>query len=212
MSNRKWNTGGNGTFYSKIPLSQLLALTAVHRKEPIKFEVMYIKNHILFFEKFSFFLSIIAGVVVGNLLISCSEEGEGPDCSLQGTNLSISDISGNWNANSAVFGLAADGPVGEIDVVADGGSVTLNIQSGGRFTLNISQPGEPSDISPGSLCFDEDLLVVNFDEDGPDEYEFFGIQFNSSTNTLTIEGPTTFDFDGDGQLEPVRVLLVLTRS
>lgn len=173
---------------------------------------MYTTNHVLSFKKFSHFLGIIVCVTVGVLLTSCSEESEGPDCSLQGTNLSVSDISGNWNATSAVFGLDVAGPVQEIDVVAEGGSVTLSIQSGGRFTLSISEPSEPSDNSSGSLCFDEDLLVVSFDEDSPDDYEFFAIQLNSGTNTLTIEGPTSFDFDGDGQLEPARVILVLTRS
>lgn len=170
------------------------------------------KNHVLFLKKFRYFISIVVCIVVGLALASCSEEDEGPDCSLQGTNVSVSDISGNWNATSAVFGLDATGPAQEIDVVAEGGSVTLNIQSSGRFTLSISEPSAPSDNSSGSLCFDEDLLVVSFDEDSPDDYEFFGIQFNSGTNTLIIEGPTSFDFDGDGQLEPARVRLVLTRS
>ncbi|MEM7380453.1 MAG: hypothetical protein AAF361_04555 [Bacteroidota bacterium] len=170
------------------------------------------KNHVLFLNEFRYFLGAVLCIAMGILFTSCSEDNEGPECSLQGTNLSVSDIAGNWDATTANFGLDVTGPVQEIDIVAEGGSVTLSIQSGGRFTLSITEPGEPSDNSSGSLCFDEDLLIVNFDEDGPDEYEFFAIQFNSGTNTLTIEGPTTFDFDGDGQSEPARVFLVLTRS
>lgn len=145
-------------------------------------------------------------------LVSCSEEGEGPDCSLQGTVLSISDIIGNWTATSAIFSATSGSTNLDVDVVAEGGTVSLSIQSGGGFTLNISESGTASDISSGDFCFDEDLLVVLFDGDALDDWEYFGIQLNSGTNVLTINGPAEFDFNDDGNPDQASVSLTLVRS
>ncbi|WP_411030049.1 hypothetical protein [Spongiimicrobium sp. 3-5] len=146
-------------------------------------------------------------------LSSCrSDESEGPDCSLTGANFSVSDISGNWTATRAVFSLTATGPVQEVDIVAEGGSATLSIQSNGRFTLSILEAGEPNDTSSGNLCIDIDILVVSFDGDAPEDYDFFGIDFIQGSNNMTIGGPAEFDFNDDGTLQPANIQLDLIRS
>ncbi|WP_156102228.1 hypothetical protein [Muricauda sp. MAR_2010_75] len=143
-------------------------------------------------------------------LYQCSDEEEGPDCSLQGTNLSIADMSGNWVATSAIFFTITD-PIETVDVVEEGGTVTLSIQSNGGFTLNIAESGGPSDVSSGDFCFDEDLLVVRFDGDAPDDWEYFRVQL-SSGNNLSIGGPAEFDFDGNGTPDPAEVELSLIKD
>lgn len=139
-------------------------------------------------------------------LSSCGSD-EGP--SLTGTNTSISDIAGNWEATSAFFSFAGTGPVVETDVVADGGSVSLSIQNNGRFTLIVNVPGRATETTTGQLGFDEDLLTVSYDED-PGEFEYFSIQ--NTTNTLSISGPAEFDFDGDGTDEAAIVALDFVRA
>jgi hypothetical protein len=55
------------------------------------------------------------------------------------------------------------------------------------------------------MAFDEDLLVIFFDDD-PGEFEFFGINHNEPN--LSIQGgngSAEFDFDGDGIKEPADV-------
>lgn len=141
------------------------------------------------------------------LTAACSSDDE--DFSLEGDNFSISDIAGSWIATSAVFDIAGTGPSQRIDVVEEGGTVTLVIQNNGRFTLTVTQVGEAPEVTTGRLGFDEDLLVVSYDDD-PDEFEFFGSQF--SGNNLSIQGPAEFDFDGDGTDDPARVSLDLVRN
>lgn len=140
------------------------------------------------------------------IFLSCGSD-DGP--SLVGTDISIADIAGNWSATSAVFDIATAGPSIRVDVVEEGGSVILQIQNNGRFTLTVTVMGRAPEVSTGQMGFDEDLLTVSFDDD-PDDFEFFGIQH--TVTTLSINGPAEFDFDGDGTQEPAIVGLIFIRS
>jgi len=143
-------------------------------------------------------------------MFGCSEEGA-DDFSLVGTNISVSDISGSWNATQAIFSRTGPGPGAQVDVVAEGGSVTLQIQNDGRFTVTVTESGEAPEISTGRLGFDEDLLVISFDDD-PEEFEFFGITHNEPNMTIQGgNGSAGFDFDGDGVEEAANIDFVLVR-
>lgn len=107
--------------------------------------------------------------------------------SLVGTNTSIAELSGNWNATIAEFYRATTSPGAQVDVVADGGTVTLNIQNTGRFTLTVTEQGEAPETTTGRMAFEEDLLVIFFDDD-PEEWEYFSITHNEPN--LSISGAT----------------------
>ncbi|GJM28290.1 MAG: hypothetical protein DHS20C17_09250 [Cyclobacteriaceae bacterium] len=142
-------------------------------------------------------------------IFSCSSD-EQEEFSLVGTNTSIAAMSGNWNATSAIFSKPI-GQVMEVDIVAEGGTATLNIQSNGRFNLTITQQGESPEITTGDLRFDEDLLVVFFDDD-PGEWEYFGISHNDPNLSIDDRNATgEFDFDGDGTLEPANLYFEFVR-
>jgi len=150
----------------------------------------------------------LAGIFIVLTFSGCGGSDE-DEFSLVGTNTSVAEIAGNWSATRADFSRNTAGPGLKISVVDSGGTATLQIQGNGRFTFTIMLPGANTDISTGRLGFDEDLLVVGYDDD-PEEFDFFGIQ--STMNTMSIEGPTEFDFDGDGVDEPARVTLDLVRN
>lgn len=154
------------------------------------------------------YTSTLAILVCFFFIQSCSSDDE-DDFPLVGTNISMDEIAGTWNATRASFSLAADGPAVELEVVAAGGTVTLVIQANGRFTLTIVLPARSPEVSTGQLGFDEDLLVVSYDED-PEDYELFGIQ--ATETTLSISGPSEFDFDGDGTDEAAIVELDMERN
>ena len=141
------------------------------------------------------------------LFIQCGEDDE--DFPLDGTILSMDEISGNWEATMVEFSNAAAGPVQTVEIIGAGGSFTLTIQTNGRFTMNLSIPGTTTEITGGQLGFDEELLVVIYDED-PDEWEYFGIMLNN--DELLLTGPGTFDFDGDNIDESAFVALELERN
>lgn len=149
----------------------------------------------------------IAFVVLSLGLYACDASDE-DDFPLDGDEISMSDIASIWRANRAAFSPSEDGPAIEVDIVAEGGSVTLSIQANGRFTLTVSPPDRPVDVSTGQLGFDEDLLVVTYDDE-PDDFELFGIQH--AGDNLSLSGPAEYDFEGDGASEPARVELEMFR-
>ena len=114
-----------------------------------------------------------------------------------------------WTATRAFFSRAATGPALAVEIVALGGTATLMTQTNGRFTFTTTLPGEAPVVTTGQLGFDEDLLVVIYDDE-PDDFEYFGIQ--SSPTTLSIQGLAGYDFDNDGTDEEARLELDLVRS
>ena len=143
------------------------------------------------------------------LLFACSDDED--DFSLVGTETSIAEMAGNWNATQGFFSKAATGPVMEADVVADGGSITLNIQNNGRFTITITELGSAPETTTGRMAFDEELLVIFFDDD-PEEFEFFVVDHNEPNLSISGgNGSVEFDFDGDGVDEPANIGFVFVR-
>jgi hypothetical protein len=112
----------------------------------------------------------------------------------------VSEIAGNWTATKATFN--------GTDVVEEGGSVTLAIQSNGRFTFTIKRPGETDMVFTGRLGFDEQWLAVEYDTN-PGEYEYYDISYDA--NNLHIGANSEFDFDGDGTDEFVVFFLDMVR-
>ena len=112
------------------------------------------------------FLAVLALLAI----FSACDSGE-DDFSLEGTNISMSEIAGTWTATRAFFSRAADGPAVEVEIIAQGGTATLVIQNNGRFTFTTMLPGEAAEVTTGQLGFDEDLLVVIYDDE-PDDFEF----------------------------------------
>ena len=104
----------------------------------------------------------------------------------------VKEIAGTWIATSASFN--------GVDVVAEGGSVTLVIQSNGRFTFTIKRPGREDMVFTGNLGFDEGWLAVEYDTN-PGEYEYYDITYDE--DNLHIGANSEFDFDGDGTDEEV---------
>ncbi len=129
------------------------------------------------------FLAILLMVINFN---SC--ESDDSEFSDTGTNLSISDIAGSWIATSATFSAPE-----HIDLLDEGATVTLVIQSNGRFTFTIKYPGEADDVSTGKLGFDGEWLAVRFDDDD-EEASFFISLVN---NILTLRGQVDLDLDGN---------------
>ena len=141
-----------------------------------------------------------AAALAGALALGCGgDEGTGPG------GITIADLAGTWDATTATF----EGVVGSgfVDVIADGGSVTLTITGDGRFTFVLTLPGESPETASGTMHFEEDALVMTFDDDPSDAVFFI---FFLSDDTLTLAGEDEFDFD-DGVDEPAILTLVLQR-
>jgi len=127
------------------------------------------------------------------LLVRCKKEDEFTD-------ERISEIAGFWTATSASFN--------GVDVVDEGGTVTLDIKDNGRFTFTINRPGRAAMVFTGRLGFDEQWLAVEYDN-FPGEYEYYDITYDD--HNLHIGANSEFDFDGDGTDEWVVFYLDMVR-
>ena len=112
----------------------------------------------------------------------------------------VSEIAGTWTATSATFN--------GVDVIDEGGSVKLVIQSSGKFTFTIKRPGKSDMVFTGKLGFDEQWLAVEYDSN-PGEYEYYDISYDA--NNLHIGANSEFDFNGDGEDELVIFFLDMVR-
>ena len=123
---------------------------------------------------------------------SCKKEGSSDE--------RVTEIAGFWTATSATFN--------GVDVIEEGGSVTLDIRESGRFTFTIKLPERTDMVFRGTLGFDEQWLEVEYDTD-PGEPEYYDITYDD--DNLYIGANSEFDFDGDGSDEFVVFFLEMVR-
>jgi len=122
--------------------------------------------------------------------------------------VTIASLAGNWTATSIEWATLTGSA--RFDLIADGGSGTLVIQTDGRFTLTTIESGGLTEVTTGSLVFntqEEDFLVVRADGEPEEEFLFF-----LSGNMMSLRGDDTFDFDDDGVEEPATIDLMFTRN
>jgi len=131
--------------------------------------------------------------------IACGGDDDPP---LEGNNISMTDLAGTWTATGATFN--------GTDVVADGGSVTMTIQSNGRFNLTMKRQGMDDMIFTGQLGFDEQWLAVEYDT-YPGEWEYYDYDLTDGKTKFHIGANSEFDFDGDGVDEFVIFFLDMVR-
>lgn len=146
------------------------------------------------------------------LLLSCSSYDEDWGQAYIGPSFSISDFKGTWNATSAVFTYSGQPPVPEIsscDVIADGGTVTMVVQSNGSYTLTVARALLGAETFSGTMHYEDgELFAIQFDDDSLNDPNYFEGTLSNSTFTL-YGGPNTaeWDIDGDGDDDPCSVFL-----
>ena len=142
--------------------------------------------------------------------LSCSED-DGDVLTKEGP-FSISELAGNWEATRASF----SGNSANIDVVADGGSVTMSVQSSGRFTLTIDATDRPAYTVSGEMFweqFEGDSFFFFLWDDAPGDWDTYGATLTATT--FDINGgfdSAEYDFDNDGNFESASISMTFTRS
>ncbi len=151
------------------------------------------------------------------LLFGCSSSDDDDVKSDTGPSFSISELQGTWNATELVFSFSGQGAVPQpsfYDVIAEGGSASLVVQSNGRFTLTVTPAGFDAESFSGRMYFEDgEFFAIQFDDDPPNDPTYFGETLSGDTFTLN-GGPDTaeWDFDGDGNDEPASVFLSFERA
>ena len=153
----------------------------------------------------------MAMLLMGSLFTIAGCDGGEDEVPLTGTKYAISDIMGDWNASAATIANLTGGQPAFVDIIGEGGSLSLSIQSNGRFTLVIMRPGRADETFTGDMGFDEEWLAVRFDGDAADDYSYMYIELNGAMDFMIIRGDSEYDFDEDGTEELASIDLELNR-
>lgn len=138
-------------------------------------------------------------------LLSCSSSSDPEAQADCGPDYCVKDLVGTWDATEYTLTFCGQGDIPEpssFDVIAEGGSATLVVQSNGRFTLSamIMVDGQtyPESISGKIFFEDEEFFAIQFDDDEPGDPTYFGDTLSGNTFRL-IGGSSVaeWDFDGD---------------
>jgi hypothetical protein len=147
----------------------------------------------LYFKKISSTIFLVLIITLLNFSLSCKDSEEN-------SSERISEIAGNWTATKATFN--------GVDVIEEGGTVTMVISENGRFTFTIQRNGVNDLVFTGKLWFDEEWLAVEYDTD-KGEVEYYDISYDA--NNLHLGANSEFDFDGNGSDEIVIFFLDMVR-
>jgi len=142
---------------------------------------------------------------------SCSKDGDGEELVKDGK-YDISELAGTWNATQAQFSVSTT----SVDVVDDGGTAVMTVQSTGRFTLTLDPIDRAAYTVSGEMYWEKwegtyYFAIVWADE--PNDWDTYGDRYDGTT--LSINGGTNtgeYDFDNDGDMEPCSIHFIFERS
>ena len=140
------------------------------------------------------------------LTFSCNKNESESELSKEGGPLEISEFAGNWEATEAGFFRASDGLA--VDIIADGGSLSLTVQSNGRCNFAIDPVDREAYTASGEMFWGsfegDDALTIVWD-DSPDADDRSYFRFIELTDTTFDMACTSecgdYDFNNEGITE-----------
>jgi phosphoheptose isomerase len=115
---------------------------------------------------------------------------------------------GTWRATRANYRSVANAAL-QTEVIAQGTTMTLVLESGGTFSLTIVDPGQQGNVVTGTWTSSRDVLtIVRTGQSGNSQFD---MTLNGNTLTLT-GGSALFDFESDGRMEEAKLDMTLTRQ
>ncbi len=149
----------------------------------------------------------ISMVLISFIALSCdSTDDSESELVKEGGPFGISELAGNWEATQAGFLRISDNLW--VDIVADGGSLSLTVQSSGRCTFAINPVDREAYTASGEMFWGryegEDALAIVWD-DSPDADERSSFRFIELTDTTFNMACTSvcgeYDFNNNGTTE-----------
>lgn len=130
----------------------------------------------------------------------------------EGGPFEISELTGNWEATSATF---SNGNM-FMDIIDQVGSVSMSVQSSGRFTLNIDPSDRPAYAVSGEMFWEKwegkYYFAIEW-ADYPGDWDTYGATL--TTSTFSINGGSDsgeYDFDNDGTFETASIGFSFVRA
>ncbi len=148
--------------------------------------------------------SILLVALITCLTFSCDEDDSESELSSEGGPFEISELAGNWEATSAIFVRVSDNLF--VDIVADGGSLSLIVQSNRRCTFTVDPVDRAAYTVSGEMFwgnFEGDTALAIVFDDSPDDRSYF--RSHELTDTTFDLGCTSecgeYDFNNNGTAE-----------
>jgi hypothetical protein len=144
------------------------------------------------------------------LCLCCSSEGEDDNLTKSGP-FDIIELSGNWNATAARFSNSSQW----LDVVDEGGTVTMSVQTSGRFTMTIAPADRIAYTVAGEMFWEKwegtFYFAIQWDN-YPDDWDTYGHNYDGLNFSLSGGfGSGEYDFDNDGDFEACSVSMDFVR-
>ena len=146
-----------------------------------------------------------------SLTFSCNSDDD-EDVLIKDGRFPISELAGNWEATKAQFSVNTI----SVDVVEDGGTARMSVQSNGRFTLTLDPVDRNAYIVSGEMFWEKweqtyyFAIVWDVDQDAWDTY---GHTYDGTTLSLNGGADTgEYDFNNDGDMETCSAHFTFVRS
>jgi hypothetical protein len=159
---------------------------------------------------------LLLGAFAAVAIASCSSDDDDPQ-TIDGPDFSISELQGNWTATAMGFSYSSLNNVPDpdfADIIGEGGSGSMSVQSNGQFTLTIDPFDRPAFTIRGRMFFEDgEFFAIQFEDDPSGDYEYFGATLTGNTFQI-LGGPGTaeYDLDLDGEDDPCSVSMQFVRS
>jgi hypothetical protein len=121
---------------------------------------------------------------------------------------SMADLEGTWEGAELLF-ISQPDEADTVDVISDGGSLTLIIDDDGSYGLAMTLPEDLPALENGTVFIDEARLILIGDSPLSDVMVF---NFELAADTLFLDGNSEYDFDDDGTDEPALIEAELQRQ
>ncbi|EAR02686.1 hypothetical protein [Maribacter sp. HTCC2170] len=147
-----------------------------------------------------------------SLTFSCTKDDDPEDLLTKDGKFPISELAGTWEATKAQFSVSSV----SVDVVEDGGTASMTVQSNGKFVLTINPLDRNAYTVSGELFWEEWQETYYFAivwDDYPDDWDTYGHTFDGTT--LSFNGGTDngeYDFNNDGNSVSCSIHFIFTRS
>ncbi len=157
------------------------------------------------------FINFFLLITLISFTFACSSDEDEDELTKDGP-FAISELAGSWDATQARF--SAD--LIAIDIVEDGGSAEMTVQSSGRFTLTLDPVDRDAYTVSGEMFWEKwegNYYFAIVWDDYPEDWDTYGHTYNGTT--LSINGGVDtgeYDFNNDGNMEPCSVHFIFERS
>ncbi|WP_424501107.1 hypothetical protein [Robiginitalea sp.] len=145
-------------------------------------------------------------------IFSCSSSDDDEDALTKDGSFPISELAGTWVATKAQFSVSAT----SVDVVENGGTALMTVQSNGNFALTLDPVDRPAYTVRGEMFWEawqgSYYFAIEW-EDEPGDWDTYGDAYDG--NTLSLNGGTdsgAYDFDNDGDMESCSVHFIFVRD